>query len=340
MPDLKTQLRAYYESTTVPTDIDPIIAGREASNSGLRAPARRSVAMSIVPLSSEPDQRSRRRGTRLAAAGLAAAAIVAAVVLIAVAVSDDGSSPASPPPTVAVPTTMPASVGELLDAYVDAYNAHDIAAVMSLFADDAVMTGNLVSPGAEGTAEIRAFQEGDMAIAAPDNAYAMTDVEVNGNTVTFGHIWHHQDGSCYSGTGHRVEVEGGQIVRWDFGTDSQPCPTAVLLLDAYVDAYNAHDIAAVMSLFADNAEMTGNLVSPGAQGTAEIRAFQEGDMAIAAPDNAYAMTDLEVDGNTVTFGHIWHHQDGNCYSGTGHRVEVEGGQIVRWDFGTDSQPCQ
>ena len=223
MPDLKTQLRAYYESTTVPTDIESIIAGREANHSGLPVPARRSVSMNIVPLSSEPDHGSRRRRTRLAATGFAAAAIVAVVILIAVAVSDDGPSPASPPPTIPVSTTMPASADELLDAYVDAYNAHDIAAVMSLFADDAVMTGNLVSPGAEGTAEIRAFQEGDMAIAAPDNAYAMTDVDVDGNTVTFGHIWHHKDGNCYSGTGHRVEVEGGLIVRWDFGTDSQPC---------------------------------------------------------------------------------------------------------------------
>ena len=340
MPDLKTQLRAYYESTTVPADIDSIIAGREANQPGLPVPARRSISMNIVPLNAEPAQTSRRRGTRLAATGFAAAAIVAVVVVIAVAMSDDDPSPTSPPPAVPVPTTMPASADELLDGYVEAYNAHDIAAVMALFADDAVMTGNLVSPGAQGTAEIRAFQEGDMAIAAPDNAYAMTDIEVDGNTVTFGHIWHHQDGNCFSGTGHRVEVQGGLIVRWDFGTDSQPCPTAVLLLDAYVEAYNSHDIAAVMSLFADDAVMTGNLVSPGAQGIAEIRAFQEGDMAIAAPDNAYAMTDVELDGNTVTFGHIWHHQDGSCYSGAGHRVEVEGGLIVRWDFGTDSQPCQ
>jgi hypothetical protein len=223
MSDLKTQLRAYYESTTVPTDIDSIIAGRGANHSGRPAHARRSISMNVVPLSAEPAQRSRRRGTRLAAAGLAAVTIVGVVVLMAVAVSDDDPSPASPPPTVPVPTTMPAGADELLDAYVDAYNAHDIAAVMSLFADDAVMTGNLVSPGAQGTAEIRDFQEGDMAIAAPDNSYAMTDVEVDGNTVTFGHIWHHRDGNCYSGTGHRVEVEGGLIVRWDFGTDSQPC---------------------------------------------------------------------------------------------------------------------
>ena len=134
---------------------------------------------------------------------------LAFVVVVSPACSESGGGPA-----------------DVLEAYVDAYNARDLDGVVALFAEDAVVTDHpLAGSGSvtTGVDEIRDLEHRDMVLSAATNAYEMTNVETSGDTVSFGHIIRHQDGGCFAGTGHTLTVEDAKIVSWDWGTP-QPCP--------------------------------------------------------------------------------------------------------------------
>jgi hypothetical protein len=104
---------------------------------------------------------------------------------------------------------------------VQAFNAHDIDAVVALYADDAVVTGHPLAEGptAEGAQEIRALTVEDMGAA---NTYEVRDVETTGNSVSFVHLWY-PDNGCYAGT-NRMVIENGKITEWEMITNSRPCP--------------------------------------------------------------------------------------------------------------------
>jgi hypothetical protein len=163
----------------------------------------------VIMLTDEP-ARVHRRWPIL---GLAAAAVIAVLALgIALLGRDDGPE---------VRAGAGATPEEVLASYVEAFNAHDLDAVMALFADDAIITGHPLdsAPPAEGTAEVRILESADMGTG---NTYEMTNVEAAGDTVTFGHRWHRADGACFAGT-DRMVVEQGKIAQWDFITASRPC---------------------------------------------------------------------------------------------------------------------
>ena len=142
---------------------------------------------------------------------------VVAGVLLAVLVlagcSDDDSDDAT--------DSDPAAV---IVAYEDAVNAHDLDAIVAVFATDAVIIGHPLSvTDAEGTGAIRAIHEGMLDTAAAENAYVFVDIEVNGNMVTFDSTFTDEAGDCFPSPGHNVEVTDGRIVRWEFGATDQPC---------------------------------------------------------------------------------------------------------------------
>ena len=119
-----------------------------------------------------------------------------------------------------------ADPADVLQAYVDAYNVHDLDGVVAVFAEDAVVTGHPLdgrNSRATGLEEIRDLESRDMSLSVATDAYEMTDVEVSGNRVSFGHIIHHRSGACFAGAGHSLVVEGDKIVRWDWGTP-RTCP--------------------------------------------------------------------------------------------------------------------
>ena len=78
----------------------------------------------------ETDPPARRRWPVLAAAAVAVMALVVGLGLIARDDESEQSDPPAPSPT------------EVLELFVQAFNAHDIDAVVALYADDAVVTGH------------------------------------------------------------------------------------------------------------------------------------------------------------------------------------------------------
>jgi hypothetical protein len=109
-----------------------------------------------------------------------------------------------------------------MDSYVEAYNAHDLFAVMELWADNAVMTGHPFEARAEGIAELTRVTREDISQAAPTNAYEFINVTVEGDTVSFDSRFHNFRGECFSGV-HEVVVEDGKIVRWDWKVRGVRC---------------------------------------------------------------------------------------------------------------------
>lgn len=107
-----------------------------------------------------------------------------------------------------------ADPGETIQAYIDAYNARDIDAVMALFADDAVITDHPFAGVTEGTEAIRTLHVRDVEAAGGDDAYQISDLQVSGNTVTWNHVWNER---C-TGIGNEATVMDGAIVSWQFAS--------------------------------------------------------------------------------------------------------------------------
>jgi hypothetical protein len=175
-----------------------------------------------------PDRKhdSTRRRTWLA---LAAAAIVLVVVasLVVANRSDDDSSAtqATTAPTAPEPVeeASPSPAGVLED-YRVAYNAGDIDGVMALFTEDSTITDHpLAATDIVGLELIRRVHLSDMAIAAESDAYEFSNVEVSDDTVTWDHIWTHEDGAQYCGEGDRAVISDGTILTWNFATPNTRC---------------------------------------------------------------------------------------------------------------------
>jgi hypothetical protein len=163
----------------------------------------------VIMLTDEPT--GTRRGWMVLVAA-AAAVVIAVVIGVLVTRNDDPK----------VTADEGASPEEVLDEFVVAYNAKDLDAVMALFADSAVVTGEPLDrdPPMEGIDEIRDVYARDM---EQMESIELTDLETAGHAATFVHIWRSAGGACYAGT-NRVVVEGGEIIRWDVLTHSRPCP--------------------------------------------------------------------------------------------------------------------
>lgn len=133
-----------------------------------------------------------------------------ALSLVALILAACGGSDADPAATI--------------EAYVTAYNAGDIDAVMALFSEESVITGHPFRAEAAGLAAIRGLKAEEFDIKATDNAYTISNVEVASNTVTWDHVWINEDGEQYCYQGQRAVVEDGKILSWTWpGTDSD-CP--------------------------------------------------------------------------------------------------------------------
>ena len=114
--------------------------------------------------------------------------------------------------------------GAVVASYVAAYNAGDVDTLVELFTDDAVIAGH---PGGdyEGVAEIRTLHE-DGADATV--AYDISNVAVDGDTVTWDHHWGETDdngliidGNCVEG--HTAEIEDGMFALWEWPVTDFQC---------------------------------------------------------------------------------------------------------------------
>lgn len=111
---------------------------------------------------------------------------------------------------------------EVIEEYRLAYNSGDIETVMALFAEESVITGHPLASHQSGLDEIREIQVQDIALASTEDAYAISNVQVSGDVVTWDHVWTRRDGSEACVEGHGAVIEGGKIVSWTWpDTDFQ-----------------------------------------------------------------------------------------------------------------------
>ncbi len=112
----------------------------------------------------------------------------------------------------------------VIQDYFAAYNAGDIERVMALFSEDSVVTGHPFANRSEGLAAIRAVQLNDMAAAATENAYTISNVNVTGDTVTWDHVWTNGSGEQFCTEGHNAVIEDDKILTWTWPVGDFDCP--------------------------------------------------------------------------------------------------------------------
>jgi ketosteroid isomerase-like protein len=176
------------------------------------------------------DQPTTRR--RWLTVGLAAAAaVVAVVVAVAIVTSDDdtevstvtsATEVSTAPSATEVSTAPSATPEEVLAAYIAAFNADDLDAVMALFADDAVVLNDPVTSRAvaQGIDEVREVQDAEMSLG---ESYEVLSVDSADNAVTFEVLYRTTDERCFAGT-IEITVEEGKIDRWNNRSVGRACP--------------------------------------------------------------------------------------------------------------------
>jgi len=137
---------------------------------------------------------------------VAIAVVVAAVVMVACGDDDETSDPAS-----------------VIEQYQNGYNTGDIEAVMVLFRDDSTITDHPFVEETVGLDAIRTLQAADLSAAAESDAYEFSNVEVDGDTVTWDHVWTNDIGDQYCARGHSAVIADGTIKTWSFSTDADLC---------------------------------------------------------------------------------------------------------------------
>lgn len=111
-----------------------------------------------------------------------------------------------------------------IEAYVVEYNAGDIDGVMALFSEESVVTGHPFDASSTGLTEIRAVHVTDMAAAASEKAYTISNVEVTGSTVTWDHVWINNEGAEFCKFRQSAVVEDGIILSWTWPGGGFDCP--------------------------------------------------------------------------------------------------------------------
>ncbi|MGD2178229.1 MAG: nuclear transport factor 2 family protein [Anaerolineae bacterium] len=261
------------------------------------------------------------------------------VVLIAVAGCTSPAAPSTPDPT---PEPTPeASPEDVVHAANEAWNAGDVEALETLFAEDAVACfpdwGDECTTGAE---EIAAWIE---ELVASNFVIEPDSIEVEGDTVTVvAEVW--ADATRELGVAPLVTtdvytVEGGQITSQTSTLteesaaelmEAMAAAERVAVINAVNEAWNAGDVEALETLFAEDAVACfpdwGDECTTGAE---EIAAWIEGLVAsnfVIEPDS------IEVEGDTVTVvAEVW--ADATRELGiaplvTTDAYTVEGGQIT------------
>jgi hypothetical protein len=131
--------------------------------------------------------------------------VVIVVALAAAGCSSDGSEP-----------------DDVINDYVAAYNSGDIDAMMAAYTDDSVLCGYDPSEVA-GLTALRALWTDDLAGAASTDAWSISNVEVDGDTVTWDQVWVDNEGGNYSLEGQSAVIKDGKILIWNWPSGNTPC---------------------------------------------------------------------------------------------------------------------
>lgn len=136
-------------------------------------------------------------------------AVVAAVLLLAAACGSDGDDSSGDPEAA-------------LNAYVDAVNDKSLDDAMAVFAEEAVLVDHPLNPGElTGKDEIVRGMTVTVNSAREDpDAYAVSAVEVDGETVSWSYVWVNTEAEEYCSAGNEADVDDdGLIVEMRWGDD-------------------------------------------------------------------------------------------------------------------------
>ena len=133
-------------------------------------------------------------------------------VIVAIAVAAAGCSSADEDPE------------DVINGYAEAFNEGDIDAVMAFFTEDSVVTRHPLARERTGLTQIRALWVQSRQGAASENATSISNVEVNGSTVTFDHVFIDDTGDNFCVEGHSAVIEDGKILSWTYADDFVDCP--------------------------------------------------------------------------------------------------------------------
>jgi hypothetical protein len=137
-------------------------------------------------------------------------AMIVALTLTAMGCSSDSDDAADDPAAV-------------VDQYVAAYNSGDIDAVMAVFTEDSVISGHPFTSEASGLTAIRGVQGSDIAAGASTDAYSISNVEVDGDTVTWDQVWVNDGGESFCRDGQSAVIKDGTMLTWTW-SGSSLCP--------------------------------------------------------------------------------------------------------------------
>lgn len=115
--------------------------------------------------------------------------------------------------------------GAVVASYIAAYNQGDIDRVMDLFTEESVITGHPAAVASvSGLPEIRSLHMKDIAAAATDNAYTISNIEVSEDTVTWDHVWVNDEREEFCKLGHEAVIEDGKFISWTWPDGGFDCP--------------------------------------------------------------------------------------------------------------------
>lgn len=365
MDNSPEQLRAYFDATTTPLDLDRFTDATGDRDRLLNdQPARRrsaAVTVNLAPNHQSPERRWGRGRTAAAIVLGSAAAIVLIVASVAVLNRrDEPPAPASPTPNTAstvvsepTPTTLSApapppttapnrpSAAEVLRAYEIAVNSRDLTAVMALYSEEATVAAHPLSGDLLDITEIRRAENALLIQLRSTEAevFFVTDVRVDDGVATFGHVGLVSE--CVAGTGHRAIVEDGLIRSIEWGTNEQPC---VIDLVRDVGDLMLADPAEAARRFDTNGSVTGDPLT-GVTGDPAVGRERIAAVLVALGDTSGSGATVEFRDETwrgpdATFDLVVV-DDGVCRVFSGARATAEGGLITSWDFGVDlgEAPC-
>ena len=161
----------------------------------------------------ERKQRVRQRKFMVALGAFAVAVVVVGAAALLASGDGDGLSAA----------TASDDPAEVIKQYIAAYNSGDIDAMMAAYTEDSVLYGYSDTSEVAGLTALRAMWTGDLAEAASTDAWSISNVEVDGDTVTWDQVWVDNAGENHCMEGQSAVIKDGKILIWTWSSVDPPC---------------------------------------------------------------------------------------------------------------------
>ena len=126
-------------------------------------------------------------------------------------------------------------------------------------------------------------------------------------------------------------------------SDDDSSADAEATLTAYADGVNDRSVDEAMAVFAETSSMIDHPLHPGElSGKDEIRMAVAETVTFARVDpEPYSVSDVDADGDTVSFSYVWINDVGEEYCGFENEIEVDSeGLIVEFRYGDTGGLCE